>query len=41
MRVNDGVPVYYSLVEIQLGGTDLLHYTNEHKNADSNRENTQ
>ena len=41
MGVNDGVPIYYSLAEIQLRGTDRLHCTNEHEDVDSNREKTQ
>ena len=40
MGVDDGVPIYYSLTEIQLGGTDCLHCTNEHEDVDSNREET-
>ena len=41
MGVNDGVPIYYSLAEIQLRGTDRLQCTNEHEDVDSNREKTQ
>ena len=40
MRVEDGVPIYYSLAEIQVRGTDCLHRTNEHKNVDSDRKKT-
>ena len=40
MGVDDSVPIYCSLAEIQLGGTDRLHCTNEHKDVDSNREET-
>ena len=39
--VNDGVPIYYSLAEIQLRGTDRPHCTNEHEDVDSNSEKTQ
>ena len=35
MGVNDGVPIYYSLAEIQLRGTDRLRCTNEHEDVDS------
>ena len=31
MGINDYVPIYYSLAEIQLRGTDRLHCTNEYK----------
>ena len=40
MGVNDGVPIYYSLAEIQLRGTDRLHGINEHEDVGSNREKT-
>ena len=40
MGVNDGVPIYYFLVEIQLRGTDRLHCTNENEDVDCNREKT-
>ena len=39
MGVNDGVPIYYSLAEIQLRGPDRLHCTNE--DVDCSREKTQ
>ena len=41
MGINDGVPVYYSLAEIQLRGTGCLHSANEHKEFDSSREKAQ
>ena len=41
MGINDGVPVYYSLAEVQLRGTDRLHCANEYKELDSNREKAQ
>ena len=34
MGTDDGVPIYYCLAEIQVRGTDRLHHTNEHENAD-------
>ena len=37
MRVDDGVPIHYSLAEIQVRGTDRLHRTNEHENVDTDR----
>ena len=37
MRIDDGVPVYYSLAEVQVRGTDRLHRTYEHENADIGR----
>ena len=37
MAVDDGVPVYYSLAEIQVRGMNRLHGTNEHKNVDIDR----
>ena len=40
MVIDDGVPIYYSLVEVQLRGTDRLHCTNEHKDVDSSKEET-
>ena len=41
MGVNDGVPIYYSLAELQLRGTDRLHRTHEHEKVDSDRKKTQ
>ena len=41
MGINDGVLVYCSLVEIQLRGTDRLHFANEYKELDSSREKAQ
>ena len=41
MGINDGVPIYYSLAEVELRVTDRLHCTNEHEDVDSNREKTQ
>ena len=40
MGTDDGVPIYYSLAEVQLRGTDRLHCTNEHEDCDSGREET-
>ena len=40
MGANDGVPIYYSLAEIQLRSTDRLHRTHEHEDVDSNRKKT-
>ena len=40
MGVDDGVPIHYSLAEIQVRGTDRLHRTHEHKNVDSDRKKT-
>ena len=37
MGIDDGVPIHYSLAEIQVRGTDRLLRTNEHKNFDSDR----
>ena len=34
MGVDDGVPILYSLAEIQVRGTDRLLRTHEHKNVD-------
>ena len=41
MGGNDGVPIYYSLVEIQRRGTDRWHCTHEHDDVDSNRKKIQ
>ena len=30
---DDGVPIHYSLAEIQVRGTNCLHRTNEHENV--------
>ena len=40
MGIDDGVPIYYSLAEVQLRGTDRPHCTNEHEDVDSSREET-
>ena len=40
MGIDDGVPIYYSLAEVQLRGTDRLHCTNEYEDVDSVREET-
>ena len=37
MGVNDGVPIHYSLAEIQVRGFDRRHRTNEHGNVDIDR----
>ena len=37
MGVDDGVPIHYSLAEIQVRGTDRLHRTNEHENVNTDR----
>ena len=37
MGINDGMPIHYSLTEIQVRGTDRLHCTNEHKKVDIDR----
>ena len=34
MGIDDGVPINYSLAEIQVRGTDCLHRTIEHENVD-------
>ena len=34
MGIDDGVPIYYSLAEVQMRGTDNLHCMDEHENAD-------
>ena len=41
MGVNDGMPIYYYLVEEQMRGTDRLHRTHEPKDVDSKRKKTQ
>ena len=41
MGSNDGVPIYYSLAENQLRGTDRLHCTHEYEDIDGDRKNTQ
>ena len=41
MGINDGVLVYYSLAEVQLRGTDRLHFVIEYKEFDCNREKAQ
>ena len=41
MGINDGVLVYYPLVENQLCGTDRLHCANEHEELDSSRKKAQ
>ena len=33
MGIDDGVPIHYSLAEVQMCGTDRLHCTDEHENA--------
>ena len=40
MGIDDGVPIYYSLADVQLRGTDRLHCTKEHEDVDSGREET-
>ena len=40
MGIDDGVPNYYSLAEVQLLGTDRLHCINEREDVDSSREET-
>ena len=40
MGIDDGVPIYYSLAEVQLRDTYRLHCTNEHEDVDSSREET-
>ena len=40
MGIDDGVPIYYSLAEVQLRGTDRMHCTNEHEDVDSRRKET-
>ena len=37
MGVDDGVPIHYSLAEIQVRGTDRLHRTHENENVDVGR----
>ena len=34
MGIDDGMPIHYSLAEIQVRGTDRLHRTNEHEQFD-------
>ena len=41
MGINDGVLVYYSLAEVQLRVTYLLHYANEHEDIDCSRKKAQ
>ena len=41
MRINDGVLVYYPLVEVQLRGTDCLQCANQHDDIDCSREKAQ
>ena len=40
MGGKDGVPIYYSLAEIQLRGTDRLHFIHEHEDIDSDEKKT-
>ena len=40
MGIDDGVPIHYSLAEIQVRGTDRLHRINEHENVDIDRKKT-
>ena len=40
MGVDDGVPIHYSLAELQVRGTDRLHRTDVHKNVDVDRKET-
>ena len=35
--IDDGVPIHYSLAEVQVRDTDRLHRTDEHENADTGR----
>ena len=37
MGIDDGVPIYYTLAEVQLRSTDRLQCTNEHEDVDSSR----
>ena len=37
MGIDDGVPIHYSLPEIQVRGIESLHRTNEHENVDIDR----
>ena len=37
MGFDDGVPIHYSLAEVQLRGTDRRHRTDEHENVDIGR----
>ena len=37
MGIDDGVPIHYSLAEVQVRGTDRLHRTVEHENVDIGR----
>ena len=37
MGIDDGVPIHYSLAEIQIDGTDRLHRTDEHESVDIDR----
>ena len=34
MGIDDGVPIYYSLAEVQVRCTYRLHRTDEHENAE-------
>ena len=34
MGIDDGVPIYYSLADVQVRGTDRVHRTDEHENTD-------
>ena len=41
MGIDDGVLVHYSLIKVQLRGTDRLHCAYEYKKLDSSREKAQ
>ena len=37
MGIDDGVPIHYSLAEVQVRGTDRLHRADGHDNVDIGR----
>ena len=37
MGIDNGVPIHYSLAEVQVRGADRLHSTDEHENVDIGR----
>ena len=41
MGIDDAMPIYHSIAEVKVRGTDRLHYTDEHENAIVDRKKTQ
>ena len=37
MGINDGMPIYHYLIEVQVRGTDRLHRSDEHENVNTDR----